>query len=463
MLNIKKVDSLPAEVQRSDTLLLSTSDGKIRLDDGTNSYPLGGGGGDSSSSDSPYGNKTPGGIDYLGRYDIPFSRRHPNIDGYTFAGYGYNDPSLTEPSHEVFYNEGMDAGGGSSNSVVKIYTRNYKSEDTPTLIVTFNSDGLYSTASNLNWYYSINCVYANVDTIYLLKLSIPAGSGTSSNPAAKNWHLAVFQISLTGTSTKIYEWNYSNTGMEWQLRMNGSNDRGRFIRFTMVNDLITMVVRPGYDSSSAASSYFSIKMARVNVTDTDSAQIFEISTDHNADIQISLEGVGVGYTSSEFNVDVYPIDNYNTTPNYTVAATGGSSTTSEITAICGNLDDWGFLFHRGTDVIAISKPNSNEDATWSVFSGTVGNSVCYFTSKNPFNNATYLWYSIVVDSETSNNTNEQFEPRSFYVLDLQTGKKLAGGIYNTRFLATEVAEYENKLYICVDRGDGTEDRYLVNA
>ena len=42
MLNIKKVDSLPAEVQRSDTLLLSTSDGKIRLDDGTNSYPLGG-------------------------------------------------------------------------------------------------------------------------------------------------------------------------------------------------------------------------------------------------------------------------------------------------------------------------------------------------------------------------------------------------------------------------------------
>lgn len=43
MLNIKKVDSLPAEVQGSDTLLLSTSDGKIRLDDGTSSYPLGGG------------------------------------------------------------------------------------------------------------------------------------------------------------------------------------------------------------------------------------------------------------------------------------------------------------------------------------------------------------------------------------------------------------------------------------
>ena len=461
MLNIKKVDSLPAEVQRSDTLLLSTSDGKIRLDDGTNSYPLGGG--DSSSSDSPYGNKTPGGIDYLGRYDIPFSRRHPNIDGYTFAGYGYDDPSLTEPSHEVFYNEGMDAGGGSSNSVVKIYTRNYKSEDTPTLIVTFDSDGLYSTSSNLNWYYSINCVYVNVDTIYLLKLSYPGGDGTASNRHTKHWHLAVFQITLTGTATKVYEWNYSNTNMEWQFHMSSQSDKGRFLRFTMVNDLITMVIRPGYDKSSTASSSFSIKMARVDVTNTDSAQIFELSTDNYADFQISLEGVGVGYTSAGFKVDVYPINNYNTDPNYTVNVTGGSSTTSDIKAIGSSLEDWGFLFQNGTDIVTISKPNSNEDATWSVFSGSVSNSVRFFTSKDPFNNTTYLWYSIVVDSETSNNTNEQFEPRSFYVLDLQTGKKLAGGIYNTRFLAAAVAEYKKELYICVDRGDGTEDRYLVNA
>lgn len=421
-----------------------------------------GGGGD-SGNDSPYGNKTPGGIDYVGRYDIPFRRRHPNIDGYTFAGYAYNDPSLTEPSHEVFYNEGMDAGGSSSDALVKIYVRPYKSEDTPTQIASFDADQLYTTASNLNWYYSINRVYTNVDTIYLLKLSYPAGSGTSSNPHINHWHLAVYQITLTGTATKVYEWNYSNTNISWQFQMSSMKDRGQFMRFTMVNSLINIVVRPGYDSSSTARSQFSMKMARVNVENTDWAQIFELTTDEDADVQISFEGIGVGYYSSGFKVSVYPADNYNTDPSYTVSITGGSSTTTVVTAIGDNVMDWGFLFQKGTDVVAISKPDDDEDATWSVFSGSVGNSVCFFTSKVPFNNTTYLWYSIVVDSETADNTNREFEPRSFYVLDLQTGKKVSGGIYNTQFLAAEVTEYQHKLYLCVDRGDGTEDRYLVNA
>ena len=191
MLNIKKVDSLPRTVQSGDTLLLSTSDGKIRLDDGTNSYPLGGG--DSSQSDSPYGNKTPGGIDYVGRYNIPRSRKHPYCKGYNYAGsFDYD----TENEVEVYY-----TFTDSQKSGIKFYTRPYTSHDAPTQLCEFNNE--YSLNSSLGTSSYSHYIVIWDNKIVCVTAQYPMGNGTTTYPRCQNWHVSVSTISPSGVYSTL--------------------------------------------------------------------------------------------------------------------------------------------------------------------------------------------------------------------------------------------------------------------
>lgn len=407
------------------------------------------GGDNSSSSDSPYGNKTPGGIDYVGRYDIPISRYTPYVEGYNFAGY-LNEGVVGVVPTEVFWKEGMAAGGSSGNETVTIYTRAFQSNLEPSLICTMDSESYYGLSDGVNGRKNINNVVTYNDKIYLVWV-VSAYGGTGNTIPNKNWRVGVFSITAEGSYSSVAHWLGSADDVWWWY---GALPR---VNVGLYNSILSIIVAPNCDI--IRNDDYQVRLHKVNLDTGDKVVgiLRELKTSQIVPT-VSTEFSFSGLAASADIFAVYDVYSLSTNPIFT-STSGGMGGTAVLKSIAHH----GFLFQSADSESSYFCIITDTGSGFTVSEGVKvsGQVQTYFSSKGILSaSGSWLWYAVCVDNVVSK---DLFVTRELSVGDLQTGKTIASTAYMCKYLTLQTATAQNKLYICVDRGDGTEDRYLVNA
>ena len=345
----------------------------------------------------------------------------------------------------------MNAGGSSGNETVAIYTRNYQSNSDPVLICTLNSESYYGTSGGVTGRSNVNNVITYNDMIYLVWVVAAAG-GTGNTIRNSNWKVGILSIDSTGSYASVAQWSGSTDATWWWY---GSFPK---VGVSLTNAILSILVVPDFSGTSGTrDSNYQIRLFKVEL-DTSSAIsgiLSELVTSTLVpDVGFQFSDSGLAVSADIFAV--YSNDTMSTNSIYT------STAYTALASVSTNLAEHGFLFkaRSSSSSTLYLVSDNNGDFTFTEGQGDLSNVVRYFSAKFQTGYDNYRWYALKIDNTYSALL---YVSREISILDMQTGEILAASTYQCKYLIAQTVLDQNKLYICVDRGDGTEDRYLVNA